>query len=128
MSSEHESDLQFTITESDIAEAVRFCSAFPKGTFRRLKPSEVVSPITMAILRTRPDGFPISTDTHIAIAHNDTADTLRSIFKRFGSGESTREQFSSAALPLLLRLRSEIEADEAKEIQELIDEHQDESN
>jgi hypothetical protein len=117
------SELKFTFTESDMHDATHcFQAIAATGQCGDLKPSEVCGPITMAVLRTRPSGFPITTDDHVNIVHNDTAETLRSIFKRFLDGHSTPQQFASAAMPLIRKLRSQVEADDKDEIDQLIEE------
>ena len=118
------STLKFNITESDVKQAIdMFVSLLPtlkEFDGLKLKPSEIVSPITLAILRTTSEGFPISMGDDLHVFHDDTADVLRSIFQRYRSGESTPEQFSSTALPLILELRSQVQANEAEELQDLI--------
>src|SRR5205807_6160239 len=89
-----------------------------------LRPSQIGGPTTWAILRTTPDGFPLVSVEEIAIRRSPVADTLRSIYARFRSGESTPEQFSSAAMPILLQLYSEWRKIDADETQALIEEQE----
>ena len=87
-----------------------------------LRPSAVASPLITSILRNTPDGFPVSTDEALAIVRTPEADVLRGIYKRFLAGESTPQQFSDAAIPLLLKLHAVLAAQVAEETQELIEE------
>ena len=110
-------DLKIEVIEKDIENAFLCIGAFSDLDRLGLKPSQIVSPFTTAFLRTELDGFLFTSDEEIAVLReNPGADTLRSIFQRFISKESTPQQFSSAALPLLLELRKEaFKADEQME-------------
>jgi len=112
--------LAFKMTEDDNEVAIRCITAF--SNLHGLRPSQIGSPITWAILRTTPDGFPLVSPEEIVIVRTPVADTLRSIYVRFRSGESTPEQFSGAAMPILLQLYSEWRKIDADETQALIEE------
>jgi hypothetical protein len=118
-------ELTLEVTKKDVKDARDVGRAFHsiiRG--KKLKPSEIASPITMAILRATDKGFPIHDNEGVAVINNDAADVLRSVFKRFTSGKSTPEQFSAAALPLLLQLRSEVASEETATLMDLIGDHQ----
>jgi hypothetical protein len=116
-------DFDWTVTESDIEQALRCGSAFSAEIRGDLKPSEVAGPMMMIVLRTRSSGFPVVTDTHVFVMHNHVAETLRSLYKGFLAGEISPQELASRAMPLIRELRSEVEDSENDEIQRLIEDN-----
>jgi hypothetical protein len=88
-------DMEFTVTEDDIKEAVRNAVVFGNTTF---------SPVFVTVLRNTKQGFPMvgHEETHIVLTNE--ANELRRIYLRrseeYGAGRMTAEQFRNSVQPL----------------------------
>jgi hypothetical protein len=100
--------LKIKVTGQDIDNAMycQMCFKFDdRARCAGLESTDIASPDAIAFLRQSKEGFLLTYGEETAVVRGSAADTLNSIFRRFLSKQSTPQQFSAAALPLIVELR-----------------------
>jgi hypothetical protein len=102
--------MKITITEQDVSNSVKVVTCFGTEIEARLfTPSEVGSPMTMALLRTLGTGFPVNTDDYkeVLMPETDEANKLRMIYVDFLADKTCPSEFHDIALPLFLEAKAD---------------------